>query len=100
MGANQRRIEGRKIGTPLVVIPLEGSPGGVHDKCQEPERRRQRLQPPAVRATSAPKRHAARRGRNNLSVARHGSNFTHRSSSPLVITSSASAYPYRLEISA
>src|SRR5215831_4853913 len=101
MGANQRRIEGRKIGTPLVVIPLEGSPGGVHDKCQEPERRSQRLQPPPVRPTGAPKRHAARCDRHSFSIARRGgSNFTHRVSSPLVITSSLSIYSYRLEISA
>src|SRR4029450_1599898 len=72
-----------------------------HDKRQEPERRSQRLQPPAVRPTGAPKRHAAPPCNNSFSVARHGgSNFTHRTPSPLVIAPSISLYSYRLEIAA
>src|SRR5262249_31624986 len=77
------------------------SPGGVHNKRQKPERHSQRLHPPAVRSTGAPKRHAARRSRNSFSVARHGgSNFTHRISSPLVIPPPILTYSYRLEIPA
>ena len=49
-GLEERRVEGREIVSELVVIALEGGPGGIETEQPEPDRLGQRLGPPGVLA--------------------------------------------------